>query len=130
VIKLNGQIYLDKPQVFCIIDECIDSIKKARYYKISPAIGDITSDIKNQVFSELNKFRAGLEYKCSAEKYIRFSFIHEYITQQTHDPRKVKVGKYQQGAFGIRLNADPDAVVRYVFNVCMKVIATSFSGSI
>lgn len=130
MIKLNGQIYLSKSQVFCIVDECTESIKNARYYEVSPAIGDIKPDIKTRVVTELNKFRSKLELKFEGDKYIGLSSIYEYVTQQMYDSRKVKVGKYQQGAFGLRLSAEPPAVTRYVFNVCMKVISKNLSNSI
>ena len=122
MIKLNGKVYLSIPAIICIIDECIKSIKTASYYEISSNIGDIPTRVKTLAYDQLLGFRNKFLVKFKKEKYLSVVDVQDFVEEAKHDSRRLKVGKYQQGAFGMRLPADEDACARWVFNICITVI--------
>ena len=122
-MKLNGKLYYRIPMILCIVDECIESIKTASYYEISSNIGDIRTSVKILVYDLLLGFRTKLMTKFKKVKYTSVEDIKEFCDEEKYDPSKTKVGKYQQGAFGIRLPAEDDACARWVFNICVTIIS-------
>lgn len=122
MIKLNGKVYLSSQEIVCIIDDCINSIKTASYHKISSNIGDIPTRVKILTYDQLLGFRNKFFNEFKKEKYLSIVNISKFFEEAKHDSKKNKVGKYQQGAFGIRLPADDDACARWVFNICVTII--------
>lgn len=126
MIKLNGKTYLNKDEIFYAIEQHVISMEMAHYHEISPAIGDIQPDIADNVAKKLADFQQIFLDHFKKEKYLKAELAVDFAKQKMFDPKTTKVGKYQSGAFGMRINAKDDAVVRYVFNVCMEVCASDF----
>ena len=126
MIKLNGKTYLNKDEIFYAIEKHVISMEMAHYHDISSAIGDIQPEIADNVAKKLADFQTIFLDHFKKEKYLKAELAVEFAKQKMFDPKTIKVGKYQSGAFGMRINAKDDAVVRYVFNVCMEVCASDF----
>ena len=93
---------------------------------MSPAIGDIPSNVADSVAKQLADFQDVFSIHFDKEKYLRSSLAIEYAKRKMYDTKKHKVGKHQQSAFGLRTKANDEAIVKYVFNVCMTVCARDF----
>ena len=126
MIKLNGKTYLNKDEIFYAIEQHVISMEMAHYHEISPAIGDIQPEIADNVAKKLADFQQIFLDHFKKEKYLKAELAVDFAKQKMFDPKTTKVGKYQSGAFGMRINAKDDVVVRYVFNVCMEVCASDF----
>lgn len=126
MIKLNGKIYLSRDEIFYAIEQRVISMEMAQYHEISPAIGDIPPEIADSVAKKLADFQQIFLDHFKKEKYLKAILAVDFAKQKMFDPKTTKVGKYQSGAFGMRIGASDDAVMRYVFNVCMEVCASDF----
>jgi hypothetical protein len=126
VIKLNGKPYLTRDEIFYAIEQHVISMEMAHYHEISPAIGDIQPEIADNVAIKLADFQNIFLDHFKKEKYLKAELAIDFAKEKMFDPKSMKVGKFQSAAFGMRINADPDAVIRYVFNVCMEVCASDF----
>ena len=126
MIKLNGKTYLSRDEIFYAIEQHVISMEMAHYHEISPAIGDIQPEIADNVAKKLGDFQQIFLDHFKKEKYLKAELAVDFAKQKMFDPKTTKVGKYQSGAFGMRITAKDDAVVRYVFNVCMEVCASDF----
>ena len=117
---------MTEDEIFGVIETYVISLELARYYEVSPAIGDIPSNVADLVAKQLADFQDVFSIHFDKEKYLKAELAIEYAKRKMYDTKKYKVGKYQQGAFGIRVQASDDAIVKYVFNVCMSVCARDF----
>lgn len=126
MIKLNGKPYLTKEEIFSVIEKHTLSIEMASYHEVSPAIGDIPVEAADLVVQQLIEFKDAFSVHFNKEKYIKVELAVEYARRKKHDPKKLRVGTYKTGAFGIRVRADDKEASRYVFNVCMEVFSREF----
>ena len=126
MIKLNGKIYLSRDEIFYAIEQHVISMEMAHYHEISPAIGDIKPEIADSVAKKLADFQQIFLDHFKQEKYLKAELAVDFAKQKMFDPKTTKVGKYKSGAFGMRISANDDEVIRYVFNVCMEVCASDF----
>ena len=126
MIKLNGKTYLNKDEIFYAIEQHVISMEMAHYHEISPAIGDIQPEIADNVAKKLADFQQIFLDHFEKEKYLKAELAVDFAKKKMFDPKTTKVGKYKSGAFGMRISANDDEVVRYVFNVCMEVCASDF----
>jgi len=126
MIKLNGKTYLSRDEIFYAIEQRVISMEMAQYHEISSAIGDIRPEIADSVAKKLADFQQIFLDHFKKEKYLKAELAVEFAKRKMFDPQTAKVGKYQSGAFGMRIGATDDAVMRYVFNVCMEVCASDF----
>ena len=127
MIKLNGRPYLTKDEIFSIIETHIISIEMARYHEVSPAIGDIPVEAADMVAKQLAAFQDAFLVHFNKEQYLKVELAVEYARRKKYDSKKIKVGKFKSGAFGMQIRAEPNEIARYVFNVCMEVFSREFT---
>jgi len=126
-MRLNGSVYLAKHKILSVIMECIEQIKNAEYAKVSSSIGDIPTEVKQESVERLIEFRDKFVREVLSENFAKQEFIYEKIQEKKYDPKRCRVGKYQMGAFGMQIKADDEACVKYVFNICIHIIAKRIS---
>ena len=126
MIKLNGKLYLTKDEIFFIIEKHIISIEMASYHDVSPAIGDIPPEAADMVAKHLADFQDAFMVHFEKEKYLKAELAIEYAKRKKYDAKKLRVGKYKVGAFGMQIRANDDEIARYVFNICMEVFSREF----
>ena len=102
------------------------SMEMAQYHEISPAIGDIQPEVGDNVAKKLAEFQQIFLDRFKKEKYLKAELAVDFAKKKMFDSKTTKVGKYQSGEFGMRIGATDEAVMRYVFNVCMEVCASDF----
>jgi hypothetical protein len=129
MIKLNGKPYLTQDEILSIIERHIISIEMASYYEVSPAIGDIPTNVADDVAKKLAEFQDTFSLHFDKEIYLKAELAVEYAKRKMYDPKKVSVGKHRTGSFGIQLRARDDEIVRYVYNICMEVFAKEFRNA-
>ena len=127
MMRLNGSVYLGKPAVLDTITGCVEHIKNAEYSKVSSSIGDVPTAVKNETVERLIEFRDKLVREVLTENFVKQEDLEEAITEAKYDPKRCRVGKYQTGAFGLRIKADDEACIKYVFNICIHIIAKRIS---
>ena len=91
-------------------------------------IGDIPVNVADDVAKKLADFQDTFSIHFNTEDYLKAELASEYANQKMYDPKKENVAKYRSGAYGVRIKASDDEIVRYVFNVCLKVLAKEFSS--
>ena len=74
-----------------------------------------------------SRYRARKKYYEKEEnKEKKRIYMREYAKRKKYDAKKLKVGKYKVGAFGMQVRANDDEIARYVFNICMEVFSREF----
>lgn len=128
MIKLNGKPYLTKDEIFYIIEKHIISIEMAQYHEVSADIGDITNEVADSVAIQLAQVQDTFGIHFDKESYLKAELAIEYVARKKYNPEKHQVARYKSGAYGIRIDVETPAIIRFVFNVCMDVLALEFEG--
>lgn len=126
MIKLNGQPYFSKDEIFSIIEKHIISIELADYYEVSSAIGDIKVEVADDVAKKLADFQTSFDNFFEKENYMKIDEAIKHTNSRMYDPRKISVCKYKTGSFGVKILAEHKEIVRYVYNVCLEVFKKEF----
>ena len=72
------------------------------------SIGDIPTEVKQESVERLIEFRDKFVREFLNENFVKQEFIYEKIQEKKYDPKRCRVGKYQMGAFGMKIKADDE----------------------
>ena len=122
MIKLNGKSYLNKDEIFYIIEKYIISIEMAQYHEVSSEIGEISTSVADAVALQMAHIQDTFGVHFEKEPYLKATLASEYVlrkkyTEKTSSSESTKVAS----------PTTESLVIRFVFNICMDVLAEEFA---
>lgn len=119
-MKLNGRDYLTKYAIKSRLDNIIFILNQDGWNQIDTSFKNyVNSTHASQVANQISKFYEKFDEPFKHQKFISFDEITKITNENKHDPKKVSVKLFSQGAYGTIILADVNSVERYVFNRCL-----------
>tara|TARA_B100001093_G_scaffold501202_1_gene552560 strand:- start:257 stop:658 length:402 start_codon:yes stop_codon:yes gene_type:complete len=119
-MKLNGRDYLSKYAIKGRLDNIIFMLNQDGWNQIDNSFKNyVNSTHASQVANQLLIFYDKFDKPFKNQKFISFDEITKITNENKHDPKKVSVKLFSQGAYGTIILADVNSVERYVFNKCL-----------
>jgi hypothetical protein len=130
-MKLNGQFYVRMSVVMDYIHDVSTSLSGGSYHEISEAISNIKPENAQTVVTLIDDFVDELIYPYSAgsdknaDEYVKLLSVTTAIEASLYDPKYQLVALFKTGAYGIKVDADSDAINKYIYNVCMHMLVVN-----
>ncbi len=130
-MKLNGQFYVRMSVVMDHVHDLSTSLSAGSYHEVSEAIRNIKPENAQSVVTLIDDFVDEAIYPLSVDKdknadeYVKLSQVTDAIEDSVYDPKKHDVALFKTGAYGIKVNADSDAINKYIYNVCMHMLVVN-----